>query len=165
MATNVMEGGLTVRGPLKADSISVPINSVGSEQFDGADPLAVDKQRHQYSQHVRQDHGTVTVDKRQVIHVARGNGTIRSFRIGQVVANSGGGTPTVTVTLLKNGANILNATLTLTTQAAFDTNDGTFTSATYLADDVFEVNVTVAAGGGTLGQGFFAQMVVDEEES
>lgn len=157
---------IVCRGSARFGSVSLPNNSVGDANVNAADPIGVTKQDHQYSPIVQQTHGTATVSRREVIHVARGAGVIRSFRIGQVVANVGGAT--VTVTLLKNGTNILSSTLQLTNaQAAFATLSGTFGvgNDVYAADDVFEVNVTAAAGGGTLGQGFFAQLVVDEEES
>lgn len=161
---DIVEGDLVVRGRLQAGYFSPPNQSVGGAAINTADPISVAAQRHQYMRTVAQNFGAPTASGRTPIHIARAAGTIRTFRMGQSVANIGAAT--VTVTLLKNGSNILSATFQLTNaQAAFATIQASFTSAAYAAGDFFEVNITAAAGGGTLGQGFLAQLELDEAES
>ena len=40
-----------------------------------------------------------------------------------------------------------------------------FTSSSYVAGDVFEVDITATAGGGTLGQGLAVEVEFDENPS
>ena len=165
MPTNVLNDDLLVRGTLRADFVQMPVNSVGDNEFKSADPLTVEKQRHQYSQLYSEDSGSAITDiNGKAIHTARADGTIRAFRAGVVVACVGAAT--IDVDLLKNGTTVLSSALELdNTNTAYAIEDGTINTAAYSADDVFTITITGTAGGGTLGQGIFVELVVDEEES
>lgn len=162
MATqNVIDGDLTVRGTFRCTSAGLPAASVGDNQFASSDPLSAAKQEHQHEEVVAQVHGTAAVTERRVLHVARGAGSVTAFRAGVVVANVGAAT--ITVDLRKNGTTVLSAVVTLNnTHTAYTKVDGTVSVPTYVAGDVFEVVITATAGGGTLGQGLFAQGVFRE---
>lgn len=160
MAT-ILDDDVIVRGVLRANTIVLTTESVGSTQFSSADPLAVAKQVHQYNRSFAQNHGTAAAAQRQVIHVAQGAGTLVSFGGGITVACVGDST--ITINLYKNGSTILSSTVTITSSnAANAVEEATFSSAPYSAGDVFEAVVTVSAGTGTLGQGAFAKLVVAE---
>lgn len=162
MATqNVIDGDLVVRGTLRCTAAGLPAASVGDSQFSASDPLTAAKQEHQHERTLAQVHGSASVSERRVLHVARGAGTITSFRAGLIVANVGAAT--VTVDLRKNGTTVLSSVITLNSSTAtYAKVDGTISSASFVAGDVFEVVITSTAGGGTLGQGVFAQGIFRE---
>ena len=158
------DDGIRVKGTIRADSIPLPANSVGSTQFSAADPLAVSKQVHQYVQTYQQDHGAVVATKTSGIHIAQGDGTVEEFKAALKTANIGAAT--VTVDLKKNGTTVLSATADLDSgDAAYAVVSGTISTAAYSAGDVFEVLVTATAGGGTLGQGLTVILVVNEDQA
>ena len=99
----------------------------------------------------------------EVIHVVKGTtGTLKTFVAGNVVANVAGAT--ITVDLLKNGVSILDAAIELdNTDLAYIPKAGVIDTAAVVADDVLEVVVTVAAGGGTIGKGVFAALDLWED--
>lgn len=164
MPTTTVDGDLQVRGTINCDGINVPADSIGDAEMDVNDPIAVDKQIHQFTPFITVPHGAAATALREVVHVARGDGTLREFRCGVTVANVGGAT--ITFDLLRNGASVLSAAKVLTNaEAAYTVQTGSLaTSPTAYSDgDVFEVAITVAAGGGTIGQGPWAQPVFHEE--
>ena len=104
------------------------------------------------------------VTERRVIKVVKGaTGTIVNFRAGVVVANVGAAT--ISIRLKKNGTNIDTAALVLDSgNAAFALEAAAgFTSTSLVANDVLEVDITAAAGGGTLGQGLFCELTARED--
>lgn len=159
---SIIDDDLIVRGRIQADDMTVPFNAVGDAEFNGDSPLTVDKQEHRVYRTFGQSHGTAAVAQRQVIHVANATGTLEFFRVGLTVACIGDST--ITINLLKNGVSVLSSTLVLdNTNTAFTgKEDGTFSSTTVAAGDVFEVQITVNAGTGTLGQGVFALLILKE---
>jgi hypothetical protein len=161
MPTSVLDTDLVVRGVLRATSVGLPATCVGDTQMNASDPVGSDKLQHQYIEPFAQAHGVAAVSERRAIHVARGAGTLTAFRAGLTVANVGAAT--VTVDLRRNGTTILTSVITLNSgTAAFAKVDGVISSATVAAGDVFEVVTVATAGGGTLGQGVFATLIIRE---
>lgn len=164
MPTSTVDGDLVVRGNVSGNGFNLPGNSVGDTEHDSNRPLETNKTLHQYTPRLSQAHGTAAVAERRVVHVARGVGSLLEVRLGLVVACVGGAT--VTVDVLRNGTTVLSSAKVLdNTNAAFAvTTAGLASSPTNYSDgDVFEVSVTVAVGGGTLGQGLFVQLVCKEK--
>ncbi len=159
---NVIDGDMVVSGNLKAGSMSLPVNAVGSDTVDSTRPLASSKTEHQHAKSRAQKFADTATAERIVIHTAYDAGTVRSIKVGATTANIGDST--VTFTLLKNGTNILSTTLQLTSaNAAFALVVGTFLGTNvYVTGDVFELNVAVAAGTGTLAKGIFAEVIFRE---
>lgn len=158
---NTFDGDVLVRGTLRCGGFQPPLNSVGNTQFNSADPLAATKQDHQYVKEVKQAHGTAVVARREVIHRAHAAGSIVGVDAGLVVACVGGAT--VTIDIKKNGTTVLSGSVVLdNTNSAFTSEAGAFSSTTLAAGDVLEADVTVAAGGGTIGQGLYVSLVVRE---
>lgn len=164
MAISTIEGDLRVRGTFVADTMTLPNNSVGSDQVTSSSPINADKVIHQYAPCWSQPNTTATAETR-VIHVARGPGTIEAFRAGSIAKCVGDST--VTVDLKKNGTTVLSAVITLDSG---NTNRvveaGTLSgSPTVVAGDVLEVVIAISAGTGTLATGVFCQAIVREQGS
>jgi hypothetical protein len=160
--TNVIPGNLVVQGVLTPKALSAPANCVGDANVNGSNPITAVKLEHQHQKNFAQVTGSVAAAERRAVHSARSAGTVVNVRAKLLVANSGGGTPTVTVDVLKNGTSILSAAVSIVTADGTNWKTGAITVPTYAADDVFEVNVTVAAGGGTLGQGLTVELTARE---
>jgi len=161
MATRI-DGDLIVAGSFKANSFAVPSNSVGDTQFKASDALTAAKQEHQYARTYAQANGSAVVSETRGIHIAYAGGTLQSLVAALKTACVGAAT--VVVDLKKNGTTVLSGTITLDNSiAAYATVAATFSSTAYSADDVFEVVVTSAAGGGTLGQGLTVTLVTHED--
>ena len=159
---NIIEGDTYVRGNLRTDGFAVPANSIGNTQFNSSDPLATDKQKHQYVAVYSQKHGADVAAERKTVHVAHAAGTLAFVYAGMVVPSTGDST--VTVDVLKNGVSVMSGTITLTNaHAAFALVLGTISAGVYTSGSVFEVSVTVSAGTGNVGEGVFARLVFREE--
>jgi hypothetical protein len=159
-------GDLYVAGNLSMDSVTLPNDSVGDAQVDSNSPIDAIKLIHQQIKEVRTNYGAAVTSFRQVIHSAYAKGTLVEFAAALAVANTGAAT--VTAALYKNGVSIMSgapATLNSGVAAyAFSAPAG-LTSTVVLPGDVFEVVVTATAGGGVVGQGLTARLVLREAGS
>lgn len=118
---------------------------------------------HRHVETYEQESDTTAAAEDRVVHVAHETTTIVAVKAGAVVANVSGAT--VDVDLHKNGSSILSSAIQLSdSDSAYELVDGTgnLTSTSLVAGDVLEIVVTVAAGGGTLAKGVFAQVVLHE---
>jgi len=127
--------------------------------------IAASKLQHQHRETCAQESGATAAAETRVVHVVKGTaGQVRTFQAGCVTPCLGDAT--ITMDLLKNGASILTAAISLTSaQAAYDLVAGTIDTDTLEAGDVLEVAVTVNAGTGTLGVGVFCYVDLWEDES
>lgn len=152
----VARAGLSVSGPVR-----IPAGSLGDTEFAAGNPLTAAKQQHQFVKGYAQAHGSAAADERRVIHVARGAGTVVTWRAGPVAAAVGDSTCTVDLT--KNGASVLSAVPSIDSgDAAFAKLTGTVSGASYVAGDVFEVVIDATVGTGTLPQGVWGEAVFRE---
>lgn len=142
----------------------VPNNSFGNNQITPSDPLDTSKTKHLHVGTLKQNHGSPAVAQRQTVHRARAAGVVTDVRAVLSVAIVGDST--ITVDVRKNGTTILTGTFNLTSANTAYTGPaaGTLdpTPAAYLAGDVFEAVVTVAANTGTLGQGLLVAVEFKE---
>jgi len=97
------------------------------------------------------------------LYVARFAGTLDELLVGTSVACIGGAT--ITTDLKKNGTTVLSSTIVLNN--ANTARVGVLATinpaaAAYVAGDWFELVVTVAAGGGTIGTGYYAIATFNE---
>lgn len=107
--------------------------------------------------------GTAATTYTRPVFVAYKDCTILGVRAGAIAPNQTGAT--VDVDLLKNGSSILSSAIQLTdADSARELKDGTsnLTSTTLAAGDVLELDFTATAGGGTLADGVFAEVIVEE---
>lgn len=142
-------------------NLIAPANCVGSNNFNGSDPLTTAKQYHRFRVGFAQAHGTAATNERRAVHIAAAAGTIESFKAGPVVAASGDST--VAVDLRKNGTTVLSAVITIDNgKAAYSLTAGTLSVTTYAAGDVLEQVVTSTPGTGTPPQGVFGTAILSE---
>lgn len=165
MGLNTLDGDYTHRNGTFTfgSAVKLPAAAVGDGQFDGNSPLATGKQRHRKQHTYRQSNGSAVVSDQQAVHVGYGaNGSVVAVRAG--IRTAAVGAATVTIDVKKNGTSILTGTISITSsQAAFALVAGSVATAAYVVGDVFEVIVTATAGGGTLPQGLFVDLIFDED--
>lgn len=158
----VIPGNVQVSGTASLGGLSAPAGCITNSNIatpaSGADGIFTTKLDHR--QHIRynQPEGTaVATETRQVFITFGAAGTIKAVNAIMKTANSGGAT--VTVDVKKNGTTVLGSTINVTGTSV---NTGTLSVTTTAAGDVFEFLVTATAGGGTLGDGIYIEMIVDE---
>lgn len=156
-----MNNNLHVNGTITCAGLVAPASTITNSMIQAAAGIDATKVIHQHQKGLFQVHGSAATSERKVVHVARAAGTLTEFVAGVVVACIGAAT--VTVDLRKNGTTVLTGTILIdSTDAAYAINVGTLASTSYVAGDVYEVVTVATAGGGTLGQGLFAQATLRE---
>lgn len=164
MSMQVIPNDVHVDGNLSAKTATMPSGSITNAMIAALAGISASKlQKRTYADY-QQVHGSAATTQRIVIHRVKGaTGTINSFKCLTSVLNIGAAT--ISVQLKKNGSNILSAATVLDTEnTAFIAEDAAgFTSASLVAGDVLEVDITATAGGGTLGQGFYCVAEIDED--
>jgi len=138
-----------------------PSGDITNDNVAASAGIDASKLDHHYRAMFAQNHGTAAAAQRIAFHGSRGTGTIIGFKAGLVGACSGDST--ISVDCYKNGSTILSAPISLDSgDAAFSETAGTLSVTTCADGDVFEVVVTTTPGTGTLGQGVFAYLDIDE---
>jgi hypothetical protein len=162
MAQTIIPNDTVVNGILSCRQVVPSETCITNAHVRSDAAIAATKLDHQHQPVFAQNHGSAASAQRQVMHVARGAGTIVNFRAGVSVACIGDST--ITVNLYKNGSTVLTGAIVLDNgNAAFAKEDAPgFTSTTIAAGDVFEAVIAVSAGTGTLGQGLFCELTVRE---
>lgn len=152
------------RGQLRCLDLKPNAGFLGKEHVEAGAGLEASKLEHEHRALYAQESATTAIaGDDYVIHVVRGlTGTVKSFAAGVVVACVDGAT--ITVDLHKNGVSILVAPIVIDNgDAAYAIVEGVIDTAAVAHDDVLEVVVTVAAGGGTIGKGVFAVLDLFED--
>lgn len=160
---DIIDGDLLIKGQLNVqDGLAFPAGSITNTMIAASAGLSASKLEHQHQPVYAQNGNVDSAADRKIIHVVRGDtGTIQSFHVASRVACTGNAT--ITVDLLKNGTTILSAAVVLdNANTAYTLEAGTISSASVVQNDVLEVNVTVNAGTGTLGDGVFAVLNIRE---
>lgn len=159
---SIHRGDHVFQGHVQVGSIDLPANNVTNAHIAAAAGIEASKLQHPVHETYSQKSTATAVAERYVAHVVSGTAaTVVRIEAGCVTACIGDAE--VTVDLLKNGVSILSAAITLDSgQSARDTVVGAISSASLVAADVLEIDVTVAAGTGTLGVGAFAKLQVHE---
>ena len=137
-----VRGSLVVGGPFVPPTGSITDNSIIA-----AAGVRASKLQQQYvKEKTLSAHAAAASATRQQIHRVMGaTATILSF--GVVASQAAGAASSATIDLKKNGVSILTATITLDNgTAAFALKAGTLSSASAVAGDVFEAEVTAVAG-------------------
>lgn len=145
---------LFVSGTLTCKSFTPPAASIGDAAIRSGDYIAGLKVQRGIHRVLAQDSNSAATAQTRVVHVAVSAGTIQSLSAGCVSPCTGDAA--ITIDLRKNGASVLTAPIDLTSaQAARALVAATVSTADYVASDVFEIEITVAAGTGALGSGVF----------
>lgn len=166
MSQSTLQGDYYINGNLATKTFTPPSGSIENSHIEAAAGIDASKLEHRFRVGHAQAHGSAAAAERRVIHVVRGaTATINSMRAGVVVIAVGDST--VSVNLYKNGSSILTGGTPITlssADAAFALDSpGGFTSTALVQGDVLEVVQTVSAGTGTLPQGVFSVVELDED--
>ena len=162
MARSLHDGDFAVNGRLTCTDFTPPSGSITADAIPSSAKIETDKVQHVHRQTVSQS-GTATAVTIP-IHVARFAGLCTAFELGSIVRAIGDST--VTAALKKNGTQIATVTITSSDpSAARLMKAGTVSPEEYVADDFFEVVITVSAGSGTLPTGLIATADFEEEHA
>jgi hypothetical protein len=167
MATNKIDGDLHVSGVFRPGAIVFPTTSIGDSEMTATRPIGVTKQVHQYNTCLGDARTTtIATTTGRFIYRAKEAGTVVEFAAGIIVDPitwAGGGQ--AVVDLNKNGISATSSTITIdgtTVGGIAGEQFAGFSSPSYTAGDVFEVEITVTAGTGTLPKGFYCSLTVNE---
>jgi hypothetical protein len=154
---------LQINGQLSATSMVIPPGSLTDAGVNASAKIAATKLQHQHRVPFAQPSATTASSVTQVLHSVYGATAIAiAFRAGCIVPCVGAAT--ITVDLKKNGASILSAPISLgSANAIRQLIAGTITSPNLVVNDVLEMVVVATAGGGTIGQGLFVELTVNED--
>lgn len=159
MPLNTIAGDTYVAGNLSATSMQISGNSVGNASVIAGAAIDCTKLQQQVHATYAQARGSAAATARAVIHCCRGAGSIESLRVG--VTQAAVGAATVDTHLKKNGSNVTSAAVQIDSgDAAFAEVTGSFSDDDYVDGDVYEVDITATAGGGTLPQGLYVSLVL-----
>lgn len=162
--SNATLGDVVVDRIFVANQITLPASQITNVHIQAASGVDASKLDHQHARGYGTGSATTAATARQVLFIARAAGTVRELVATLVDACAGAAT--VEVDLLKNGVTICTTTIT------FDNADADYAvlaavldaaEVDFVADDVFEIDVTATAGGGTLGKGIAAEVHFDTE--
>jgi len=163
MTLTTWDGDWHVGGRLTADTMVLPNDAVADAAVSSAAAIATHKLRHRHLAGLTQASATTATTTRIPVLVVRGSAAeVKALVAGLVSKNIGAAT--VTIDLLKNGVSVLSSPLVLTsTPVDYEVSSAAINLPDLVQDDVLEVDVVAAAGGGTLGTGLFVEAVVDED--
>lgn len=160
----VFSGPVVVTGNFSCSSLSAPAGCISDTAIvvpsAGSNGINTTKLNHR--QHVRysQAEGSSIATETRIVWLT--NGTQASFvsvRAIEKTASSGG--DTVTVDIRKNGTSILSGATPISVTGT-SVVTGIITTTTSTVGDYVEVVVTATHTSGTLGQGLYVDLIVDE---
>lgn len=160
---NQLTTDLYINGAFSCKTFTPPASSVGNAAIPASAGLSASKLEHRHEKCYGQPGGAISFTEKRAIHVVYGaTATLLAFRAGLITANVGAAT--VTFDLKKNGTTMLTAVINQTSaQAAYALTAAALASTTLVQGDVLEVVIVATAGGGTLGNGAFADLVLNED--
>lgn len=158
---SVINDNLTVTGLLQPYQLAAPSGCITDNNMNASSPISANKYQPQFKRMYAQAYGAVAVPERKVIHIAKAGGNLYTIKAGLVLPNVGAST--VTVDLKKNGVSVLTTPITLAVGLAYVPVNGAISTLPYNSLDVFELVITATAGGGTLGQGLFVDVIFNEQ--
>lgn len=168
----IVSGDLQVNGTLSAGAMSLPAGSVGNTQVSSSttERIAATKLIHQFPVGTAQADGADVASRTEMVHVARGSGTLAEFSVGIGTAPAGGDKQ-YTVDLQKSTgggtfASMLSAPITVSTaDSSRSKKTATLSVTSYSAGDLLRVVVTASGTTGTQGQGMVAVAFLQENPS
>ena len=163
MAGTRFDNDIFVAGNIGSRTLTVPAGTILNAAVGSAAAIAATKMIQQHVLHVSQESAADASDEEFCVHVVYGaTGTSVAFEAGVVVAAAGAAV--VAVDLHKNGTTVLSSTITLdNSQTAYELVTATISTTSLVAGDVLEVLINATIGGGTLGKGVFASLVLRED--
>lgn len=162
MAVPNVFGDTDVQGKLRAKEFTPPASCITNTAVSASANIAATKLQHRWRAIFNQVHGTAATAERRAVYYAYTTGTILRVKAGSVVACVGDST--ITIDVKKNGTTVLTGTIVLdNANTAYIVEAAVLSVTALVADDVLEVVQTVSAGTGTLGQGVFVAIDIDED--
>jgi hypothetical protein len=157
-----IDGDLLVLGTLSPAKLTAPPGCITDPAIPAGANVNSTKLMQRYEPVYTQPSGAAVITERRFLHVVRSS-TAAVQQMQAAVKQAITGNSTVTVDLLKNGATILSAVLSIdNTLAAFANRAGAVISPNLVLGDVLEVNVTATVGTGVLPQGLIVMVQIDE---
>jgi hypothetical protein len=163
VAPIVLYSDVQVLGTITGNAITVPSGTITNAMVNAAANIGASKMQHEFLATYAQESATNAVSEQRVVHAAKGaTATITQFGAGAVVLLTGA--DTCTVDLLKNGASILTAVISLLSSDTIRViKFATLSSTSLVVGDVLEVKTVVSHTSGTLPKGVFARALVVED--
>ncbi len=157
------EGNHIWRGICQFLNIVLNSGCVSDKHVAADAAVAVTKLQHQHRATYAQESATTAAAETRTIHVVHGTaGLVKAIKFGCVTACLLGAT--ITIDLLKNGVSILDAPFVIDVgDVAYALVAGVIDTEAVTASDVLEIDVAVAAGGGTIGEGLFGYVDMWED--
>jgi hypothetical protein len=171
MGVNTLDGDFTVRnGTVNfsgASGFTAPPNTITDAMLSASSPAGPTKTRRRFVRTHKQANGASIVTVTERIHLGYGAiGAVTAVRCMNTGVVGTGGGMSVTVDVKKNGVSILTAVMTINAATLLNAIvAGSIATAAYAVGDYFDVVVTATAGGGTLPQGLYVDVVLDEDPS
>lgn len=163
---DVFGGNVLIQGTLTASGFVAPSGCITPSNIAtpaaGGNGIDISKLNHRNKAPYSQPEGTAVVTETRIIAITHGTvGVIVALNAALKVACVGAAT--ITIDLKKNGTSVLSSVLTFTSSTpAMTAESGTITTTATAIGDIFELVITATAGGGTLGQGLYAEAIIDE---
>lgn len=160
-----LRGDYHVDGKFSAKEMILSDGAVDDDAVGGGADIAAAKLEHRFQPVYAQPGGSASAAERKAVHVVHGaTATLNGVQAGSRTACTGNAT--ITIDVQKNGVSVLTSTFVLdSANTAYVTEAGTVSGGDLVQDDVIEVVVTVNAGSGTLGNGVFVALQIDEKAS
>ena len=164
MSFRIEEDG-QFRGTVNFLDAQLQAGAVDNARVKAGAGIDASKHEHQHRVIVAQESATAAADDTRVAHVVHGTtGKLLEIKAGCIVPCVGD--DTITFDLLKNGASVLTAKITIdNADAARALVAGVIDTATLAKGDVLEIEVDAIHATGTLGKGPFAYVDLEEDYS
>ena len=151
-------------------TVALPDGTVTSASFSSvtADALDADKQEHRIAIPYSQASGSDVTSETKLLYLARNAGSIKAVEVVPSTAPTGGDKQ-FTVDVQKSTgaaafATVLSSAVTVSSSSTDRTSqNGSVSSAAYVANDIFQVVITASGSTGSQGQGFTVVLTVDEQ--
>lgn len=150
-----MAGQIRIEG----GSLSIIDGSLRDSDIAATTKLDADKLQHVYraGTNFALPIGGTVANREEVVFVAKESGVIRGFH---AKLNGAATTGTTSFDLKKNGATVLSAAVAIGAAQGTTEQNGTVSSNTFVAGDVFSIQLSNSAGDGT---GPYAYAVLEED--
>jgi hypothetical protein len=162
-ATSRIDSDMHITGAFSCGTMAIPDGTIVNADFAAAADVDSTKLEHQYTKVYAQESATTAAAEDRCLHTVYGaTGTVVGFEAGSVTVCTVDAA--ITVDLHKDGTTILTTPIVLDSgNSVYTPEAGTVSSASVVDGDVLEVVITVAAGGGVLGDGVYCSLIVRED--
>lgn len=170
MAISTMRGDIAFVGECSFSDINLSAGCVSDSNVNGSAAIGAAKVIHQFPVSYDQAAGADVASQTRLVHIARGAGTLVEVQVTDSTAPTGGDKQyTVDVKKSTAGGAFASVLTSVVTRSAADTSrvveSATITTASYIADDIYQVVVTASGSTGSQGQGVVVTLWLQENPS